>query len=58
MADITDASESSRTVMLGLNKEWIRKQDDFFVESPINFITALIWFCAITRRVNIVLWPM
>lgn len=44
MADITDASESSRTIMLGLNKEWIRKQGDFFVESPINFVTALIWF--------------
>ena len=44
MADITDAAESSRTIMIGLNKEWIRKQGDFFVESPINFITALIWF--------------
>jgi len=44
MTDITDAAESSRTIMLGLNKEWIRKQGDFFVESPINFITALIWF--------------
>jgi hypothetical protein len=44
MTDITDAIESSRTVMLGLNREWIRKQGDFFVESPINFVTALIWF--------------
>jgi len=30
--------------MLGLNREWIKKQGDFFVESPINFVTALIWF--------------
>lgn len=44
MLDITDAAESSRTIMLGLNKEWIKKQGDFFVESPINFVTALIWF--------------
>lgn len=44
LQDITDAAESSRTIMLGLNKEWIKKQGDFFVESPINFITALIWF--------------
>lgn len=44
MSDITDAIESSRTIMLGLNREWIRKQGDFFVESPINFVTALIWF--------------
>jgi type IV secretory pathway TraG/TraD family ATPase VirD4 len=44
MQDITDAMESARTIMLGLNREWIKKQGDFFVESPINFITALIWF--------------
>ncbi len=44
MEDITDASESSRTIMLGLNREWIRKQGDFFVESPINFLTAIIWY--------------
>lgn len=44
MRDITDAAESSRTIMLGLNQEWIQKQGDFFVESPINFVTALIWF--------------
>lgn len=44
MFDITDATESSRTIMLGLNREWIKKQGDFFVESPINFVTAVIWF--------------
>lgn len=44
MTDITDATESSRTIMLGLNREWIRKTGDFFVESPINFVTAIIWF--------------
>ncbi|HEY8929826.1 MAG TPA: conjugal transfer protein MobC [Mucilaginibacter sp.] len=44
MQDITDASESARTIMLGLNREWIKKQGDFFVESPINFLTAIIWY--------------
>jgi hypothetical protein len=44
MYDITDATESSRTIMLGLNREWIKRQGDFFVESPINFVTAIIWF--------------
>jgi hypothetical protein len=44
MTDITDAAESARTILLGLNREWIRKQGDFFVESPINFLTAIIWF--------------
>ena len=44
MHDITDATESARTMLLGLNREWIHKQGDFFVESPINFLTAVIWF--------------
>lgn len=44
MRDITDASESSRTILLGLNVQWIQKSGDFFVESPINFFTAVIWF--------------
>ncbi len=44
MHDITDATESARTILLGLNREWIKKQGDFFVESPINFVTAVIWF--------------
>jgi hypothetical protein len=42
--DITDATESARTILLGLNRDWISKQGDFFVESPINFLTAVIWF--------------
>jgi len=44
MLDITDAAEAARTILLGLNREWIKKQGDFFVESPINFLTAVIWF--------------
>jgi type IV secretory pathway TraG/TraD family ATPase VirD4 len=44
MQDITDATESARTILLGLNREWIDRQGDFFVESPINFVTAVIWF--------------
>jgi hypothetical protein len=44
MEDITDALESARTIMLGLNREWIKKQGDFFVESPVNFLTAIIWY--------------
>jgi hypothetical protein len=44
MTDITDAAESARTILMGLNREWIRRQGDFFVESPINFLTAVIWY--------------
>jgi hypothetical protein len=44
MTDITDAAESARTILIGLNREWIKKQGDFFIESAINFVTAIIWF--------------
>lgn len=44
MLDITDAAESARTILLGLNRDWIKRQGDFFVESPINFVTAVIWY--------------
>jgi hypothetical protein len=44
MTDITDSAESARTILLGLNREWIKRQGDFFVESPINFLTAIIWY--------------
>ncbi|SHF48256.1 YWFCY domain-containing protein [Pedobacter caeni] len=40
MDDFTDATESGRTIMLGLNKDWSKKSGDFFVESPINFFTT------------------
>lgn len=44
MYDLTDATESSRTIMLALNKMWLQKQGEFFTESPINFVTSLFWF--------------
>ena len=44
MTDITDAAESARTILMGLNREWIKRQGYFFVESPINFLTAVIWY--------------
>jgi len=44
MLDITDAAESARTILMGLNREWIKRQGDFFVESPINFLTAIIGY--------------
>ncbi|MFT3701191.1 MAG: conjugal transfer protein MobC [Agriterribacter sp.] len=44
MHDITDAVEAAKIIMLGLNRSWLKKQGEFFVESPINFVIALIWF--------------
>lgn len=37
-------TEASCTILLGLNRDWIKKQGDFFVESAINFLTAVIWY--------------
>jgi hypothetical protein len=42
MLDINDAVESARTILMELNREWIKRQGDFFVESSINFMTAVI----------------
>ena len=39
-----DAFESSRTVLYNLNREWIRKQGEFFSESAVSFFAAVIWF--------------
>ncbi|MCD8318760.1 MAG: YWFCY domain-containing protein [Paraprevotella sp.] len=47
MEDITDAYESAYTIMLNLNKTWVQKQGDFFVESPIILFAAVIWFLRI-----------
>ena len=47
MADISDAYESAYTIMLNLNKTWIQKQGDFFVESPIILLAAIIWYLRI-----------
>jgi hypothetical protein len=44
MTDIADAYESSYIIMLNLNKTWIKKQGEFFVESPIVLFAAIIWF--------------
>lgn len=50
MTDISDAYEASYTIMLNLNKTWIEKQGDFFVESPIILLAALIWYLKIYKN--------
>ena len=49
MSDIADAYESAYTIMLNLNKSWVQKQGDFFVESPIVLFAAIIWFLRIYK---------
>ena len=50
MTDISDAYESAYTIMLNLNKTWIQKQGDFFVESPIILLAAIIWYLKIYKE--------
>lgn len=47
MSDIADAYESAYTIMMNLNRTWIQKQGDFFVESPIVLFAAIIWYLKI-----------
>ena len=49
MTDISDAYESAYTIMLNLNRSWIQKQGDFFVESPIILLAAIIWYLKIYK---------
>ena len=49
MEDITDAYESAYTIMLNLNKSWVQKQGDFFVESPIILFASIIWYLKVYK---------
>lgn len=44
MTEILDGYQSAATIMLNLNRTWVNKQGDFFVESAINFLTSVIWY--------------
>lgn len=50
LTDISDAYESAYTIMLNLNRTWIQKQGDFFVESPIILLASIIWFLKIYQN--------
>lgn len=50
MTDISDAYESAYTIMLNLNRTWIQKQGDFFVESPIILLASIIWYLKIYKE--------
>ena len=50
MSDISDAYESAYTIMLNLNKTWVQKQGDFFVESPIILFAAISWYLRIYKN--------
>ena len=57
MSDISDAYESAYTIMLNLNKTWVQKQGDFFVESPIILFAAIIWYLRIYNNGKFCTFP-
>ena len=57
MSDISDAYESTYTIMLNLNKTWVQKQGDFFVESPIILFAAIIWYLRIYKNGKFCTFP-
>ena len=44
MTDISDAYESSYVILLNLNKSWAQKEGDFFSDSAIVLLAAIIWY--------------
>jgi len=57
MLDIADAYESAYIIMLNLNRNWIEKAGDFFVESPIILLAAIIWFLKIYKNGKFCTFP-
>lgn len=41
---MSDALGISRVILFSMNKSWIHHEGDFFIESPVNFLAAIIWF--------------
>lgn len=50
LKDSVDAVESSKAIMIALNRSWNNKQGDFFVESPINYVACLIWALKVAEK--------
>ncbi|CCH57587.1 putative mobilization protein (plasmid) [Fibrisoma limi BUZ 3] len=44
MTDIQDAIDAAKIVMFNINRDWITKSGDFFVDSPINLLASVIWY--------------
>lgn len=47
MTDISDAFESSYVILLNLNKTWAQREGDFFSDSAIVLLAAIIWYLKI-----------
>lgn len=41
---IADASENARVLLYNINRDWIEKTGDFFIDSAIEYTTMLLWY--------------
>ena len=55
--DIHDAGEAARAVLLGMTKTGVGDQGEFFLESSVNFVQALIWFLRSVHDGKYCSWP-
>lgn len=55
--DLQDAGEAARTVLLGMQTQGGERQNEFFLESAINFVQALIWFLRLYQQGAYCSWP-
>lgn len=57
LLDIQDAGEAARAVLLGVQAHGNDSRDDFFFESAVNFVQALIWFLRLYEKGTYCTWP-
>lgn len=55
--DIHDAGEAAHAVLLGMAKSGIGQQGEFFLDSSINFVQALIWYLRSSHDAKYCSWP-
>lgn len=48
--DLTDCLEASRAIMFNLNRSWAQQQGNFFIDSPVNFLAAILGFLWIYEK--------
>ncbi|MGN6420707.1 MAG: YWFCY domain-containing protein [Pseudobacter sp.] len=66
LTSLSSAIESSKSLLLSMNKTWAGKQGEFFVDSPINLLAAVIGFlrnyergryCSIPHAIELIHQP-
>lgn len=50
LTTISDAEENTKVLMMNINKTWIQKEGDFFVDSANLFTAILMWYLKILTK--------